>query len=314
VDFDVAEYVSRDFAFVILFVAIAMVLIAAALMVRDLFARTGDEQADEPRLERLALGEEPPARTPFGHLVQSFRRLVNEGGPNLGPDTAFLMMLGAGLAIGGILFIWFDNLIVGAVGLLVGALAVLGWLAWRRYRRLELIREHLPDGVELLARAIRSGESVEQAVDLAGDSLTDPLGIEFRRCARHLQMGLSVDAAMRALARRAPIIETRILASAFVVHRQTGGSLPITLERLAAVIRDRMGYRRQFRAQTAASRFSAIFIALIGPAIVAYMLLWQQDYFEPLLVSWAGNLLLALAACLYAAGLVWVYSLIRTDY
>ena len=109
------------------------------------------------------------------------------------------------------------------------------------------------------------------------------MGLEFRRCARHLQMGLSVTAAMRSLVHRLPLMDVRILATTLSVHRQTGGNLALTLERMARVVRDRMVYRQQMRSVTAAGRFSAMMIATVGPLLFLYMFMFQRDYAGKLL-------------------------------
>jgi len=127
-------------------------------------------------------------------------------------------------------------------------------------------------------------------------------------------MGLSMEAAMRSLTRRAPLTEMRILAATFMVQRQTGGNLPLTLERLAGVIRDRLSYYRQFRASTAASRIGTVLIALAGPAVAAYMLIWQPDYIRNFAEMPGGWTLLAIAIVLQVIGLAWILSLLRSDY
>jgi Flp pilus assembly protein TadB len=209
---------------------------------------------------------------------------------------------------------WFDDAVSVCTGLLIGMGAFVGYLVYLRARRRAAMQEQLPDVMELLARAVRAGESLDQAIALAGETAGKPLGPEFRRCAAQLEMGLSVDAAMRGLARRAPLGEMRIFAATLMVQRQTGGKLPVTLERLGKVIRDRISYHRQFRAATGASRVSTILIAIAGPLVAAYLLVWQRTYILHFTESFAGQMLLLTALVLQAVGLLWIYRLLRTDY
>ncbi len=99
-----------------------------------------------------------------------------------------------------------------------------------------------------------------------------------------------------------------------MVQRRTGGNLPLTLERLARVVRDRLSYYRQFRAATAAGRLSALVIALAGPLLVAYMMTFQPDYIEMLFTTRLGQILLGLAITLQVIGIFWIWRLVRTDY
>jgi tight adherence protein B len=99
-----------------------------------------------------------------------------------------------------------------------------------------------------------------------------------------------------------------------MVQRRAGGSLPITLERLARVVRDRLSYQRQFRAATAAGRMSMIIILLAGPLVMAYMWFWQREYIQNFITSPQGHFLLVVAVILQIIGSLWVLSLIRADY
>jgi tight adherence protein B len=168
--------------------------------------------------------------------------------------------------------------------------------------------------MELLARAVRAGETLDQAIALVGETTEEPLKSEFVRCSKHLDMGLSLDAAIRSLTRRAPLPETRIFAATLMVQRRAGGSLPVTLERLARVIRDRLSYQRQFRAATSAARFSMIFILLIGPLVLAYMWFFQREYVQNFVSTPQGHILMITAVILQVIGTIWVFKLLRSDY
>jgi tight adherence protein B len=165
-----------------------------------------------------------------------------------------------------------------------------------------------------LSRGVQAGESLEQALQLVGDHVERPLAYEFQYCHRHLEMGLSVEATMRALTRRVPIVEIQILASTLVVQRRTGGDLPGALESLARVIRDRLNYYRQFRAATAASRVSFVVMSLAGPVLAVSMWTWRKEAVEEFLASSEGQKLTALASGLYVIGVAWIFQLLRPRY
>src|SRR4029078_9732886 len=131
-----------------------------------------------------------------------------------------------------------------------GFIAPWAYFLYRRADRINRIREQLPSSMEMMSRAVRADETLDQAVDGAGRTTETPLGIEWRRAARHLDLGLSVPAAMKSMTKRAPLMQMRILSTALNVQRRTGGNLPTTLERLSHVIRDRLSYQRQFKAAT----------------------------------------------------------------
>ena len=295
------------------FVAIASILFVVFLVLRDIFSKGEDEGASR-RIEPLAVPSELPARSAVGRFDRWFDRLVLESGYGFTSTAAFLAALSGGLLLGGWMFLWRDSLLMAGIGLLVGMVVVIAIFAWMRARRLRRMQEELPDTIELLARAVRAGETLDQAIALVGQTVAAPLGPEFRRCARHLEMGLAMEAALRSLARRVPLYESRILAATLSVQRRTGGSLPTTLERLARVIRDRLSYQRQFRAATAAGRTSTFLMTAVAILVLLYLLIGRPDYLPQFLESTAGKVMLAIAAVLQIVGLVWIARLLRPDY
>lgn len=304
----------------LLFGMVALITAAVLMVVRDVIVRrrlaVAERLESQVPLEvpRLSRGDEAYGSGLTGRIDRSFNSLVGEIDVAAGPEAAFLMLVALGVSLAGVLFLWREDLFLAEAGMIVGMLVGLIVFLFLRARRRKLLREQFPDAVDLLARSIRAGETLDQAVETVGNVTKAPLGTEFRRCARHLDMGLSVDAAMQGLVRRAPIFETRILAATLMVQRRTGGNLPLTLERLARVVRDRLSYYRQFRAATAAGRLSALVIALAGPLLVAYMMTFQPDYIEMLFTTRLGQILLGLAITLQVIGIFWIWRLVRTDY
>lgn len=298
--------------FLIAFAFIA--LVAGALLGAWHLSRRGRDQ-DASRLKQR-LGEDAPLDIQEKEVETDswFGRLAAGAGRGMTVEIGLLMLLAGGLLFGGTLYLWLDNELAALIGFIVGLLAGLGILMNLRARRERAILHQLPDVMMSLARAVRSGETLDQAFARVGRDGGPPLGPEFARVASQLEFGLSLDAAMRALVRRNPIMEMRLLASTLIVQRKTGGNLTITLERLAHVIRDRISYRRQFRAATAAGRISAIVIALAAPLVFLYFFLFETEYVEPLLFMPLGNILLILAVVLQLLGIFFVYRILRNDY
>ncbi len=303
------------------FAVITLVILAVAFLIRDLFFRNAANvrqrlgAGDEAGLPRLPMPSDTPSGSGVvGRIDRSFSRLIAEAGFEMTPEAAFLLMITIGLLLGGGLVLWREDMIAGLIGFTLGTFLTYIFYVVARRRRRNAIQEQLPDVMELLARAVRAGESIDQAITMVGDTAEKPLGPEFRRCARQLEMGLSLNAAMRALSRRAPLTEMRILSATLMVQRQAGGNLPITLERLVGVIRDRISYHRQFKASTAAGRTSTLIIASVGPLVAGYMFIWQREYYNSFLALIQGRYLLAGAIVLQIVGLAWIYMLLRNDY
>lgn len=270
--------------------------------------------ANELAIPHLAQAEEQTGSGFATRMENWFVRLLHECGSPFSREVAFMTEIAGGLLVGGIVFVWFENIVLAAVGFFIGMGFVIGMYVMARNRRQRIMREQLPDAIEHLARAVRAGQTIDQALTIVGETTPQPLGLEIRRCAAQLEMGLSVDAAVRALSRRVPVPEMRILASTFIVQRRAGGNLPTTLERLAKVVRDRLSYFRQFRAATAGSRMSLLIVSMTGPFVAAYMMIFRPEAFNLFFESQLGLILFGTAVTGYFAGLGIVYYMLRRSY
>lgn len=296
------------------FAALAAVVAAVGLLLRDLFFGGRRSAKSGAVGRRLPLArDERPATSLVGVLDESLSRLVLETDLGWSPMTAVLLLLACGLLAAGGFFVWKEDLLLAAIAAIIGAALPLAFLIYRRARRTREIQAQIPDALDLLARAVRAGQSLDQALALVGDKAAEPLAIEFRRASKQMHLGLSLSAAMRAFAHRLRLLEVRMFATTLAVHRQSGGNLGLTLERMAAVMRERAVYRRQVRAATAAGRFSALLISATGPLLFAYMFLFQPEYAHKLIQLPLGQTLLITAVVLEITGLIWIMRMLRTE-
>ncbi len=302
---------------IIVFVAITLVGIAAGMWVRDLFfAGAGAAGATLParRLRRLpTVFDAAPQRSLRGRIDQGFERLVLESGSEFTAAAFFLLLMLCAIIAGGILGFLEDDPLLGVGGAMVGILLPLLYIVFQRMRRMGRIREELPIVLDMIARTTRAGKSVDQAIEVVAAEVTGPLGTEFRQCSRQLEMGLSFDRAVRSMAARVRLIEMQILATTLVVQRGAGGNLSETLDRMTAVVRDRMVSYRQMMAATGAGRVSTMIVASIGPFAYLFLLLVHRPHLQLMFDEPLGRLLLLLALLLEITGLVWVFALLRSE-
>jgi len=302
----------------ICFAGIVASCVAGFMVFRDLFgrdprARRRVVSAKELRRARTVFDEEP-ADSVTGRLDQAFDCLVLETGFGMTPTTAFLMILACGLGIGGVCFLYFDNLAISLIGIAVGMVTPIGVMMFYRSRRMRQMHETLPILLDLLARAVRAGQSIDQAIAFVGEETRGPLGQEFSLASKQIDMGLSISAVMQSLAKRVRLMEIRMLGSTLLVHRQAGGNLPTTLERMSQVVKGRLNYRRQMRAATGAGRSSTVLIAVIAPLLYVIMFMWQPQHVQVLLDDPIGQGMLMAAVLLEVVGILWVSRLLKTDY
>uniref|UniRef100_A0A7C4QMZ9 Pilus assembly protein TadB n=1 Tax=Schlesneria paludicola TaxID=360056 RepID=A0A7C4QMZ9_9PLAN len=242
-----------------------------------------------------------------------FDTLMLQCGWELAPSLVLMLCACGGITLGGLVFVVQENLLTTAFGTLVGFVLPILAALFARARRQTLIMRQLSPMLEELARAAKTGRSVEQCLQLVAVDTPEPLGRELRLASRRLDMGVPLRDALRDLPQRTGVMTLNILATTLVVQQQTGGDLVTVLTRLSRTVRDRLLFLGRLRAATAASRATAILMIVLPPAILVFFTLRDPQYFQELMSSsWGRNATLT-ACVLEIVGVVWVLRILRAS-
>ncbi|MBO5689604.1 MAG: type II secretion system F family protein [Lentisphaeria bacterium] len=169
-----------------------------------------------------------------------------------------------------------------------------------RKRRLAKFNEQLEDVLMGISSSLKAGFSIQQAIEEVGEEGRPPISVEFRLLAQECRLGVPLTQALENMNRRLGSDDFELVATAIITARQTGGELTGALERLAALIRERLRIARKLHAITAMGRMQAWmigampFVLLIGIQYVAPALL--AGLFDTIIgyVLLAGVLLLVI--------------------
>lgn len=217
------------------------------------------------------------------------------------PQVLVRLTLVAGAALVGLLV--FRVSLVVALGLAAAAFVLPILYLYRcRKKRLNRLVAQLPDVFELLTQALRAGHSLASGMQLVAKEVPDPAGTEFGRVFHEQNLGLKIEDALRNLAERVNMLDVRFFVTAVLIQRQTGGDLAEVLDKLGAVIRDRIKLYGTVQALTAEGRLSG-YVLLALPVIVFFtMLQVNRDYAMLLLTDPAGKMMLTVAIVMQLMG------------
>lgn len=274
---------------------------------------TSSPPTEKPRLvfrRAEKLGYETNGVT--GSFDSNWERFVMDTGLPMTGTAALLALLGLGVLFAAGVYVATEEPVLTLLALVAGWVVGIVALFALRSRRQTQILTHLPGLVEMLARAVRAGESVEQALRAVSQKAEGPLAADLRRTVGQIDLGLPLTTALRRLEERHRQVDVRMVIGALVLHRTAGGNLPATLERLSTVTRERLDYRRQFRAVTGSARMAAIAISLAAPCLFIY-LAYTKRYMETMLDDPSGQFFLMVAVGLELAGIFWLLALSRNE-
>lgn len=242
-----------------------------------------------------------------------FDLLMLQSGWGVSPEIVLLLSVFSALVTGGLVFVWQENLIAtalaGAIGFLVPYFAAM----IARGRRQQKVSEQLPGMIDELARAAKTGRSLEQCLAIVATDTAAPLGTEMQFCTRKLALGLNVEDSLLDLPRRTGVVSTSLLLTALAVHRQTGGDLIRVLERLSQTLRDRLQFQGRLRAATSASRATALLMVILPPVILAFFIFRDPDYLTKLMATTWGLRTLVAAIVLEVVGAILVWRILENS-
>jgi tight adherence protein B len=209
------------------------------------------------------------------------------------------VLAGAGMAAGAIYGI--HPGLLPLVGASLASVPVL-WLLWRRKRRLKAFGVQLPEALDMLARALRSGQSLNAGFNMVAGEIPAPLGREFGRVFEEQNLGVSVEDSLDALTDRIPNLDLKFFATAVVLQRQTGGDLAEILDKISRLIRERFQIWGQIQALTGEGRLSGIVLLALPVVLFFAMLRLNYDYVMVLFTDPMGKKLLIGAIILQVLG------------
>lgn len=217
-------------------------------------------------------------------------------------------------------------LLLGALGFAVagGQLGVLGGLAigaflpgvvirFLRQRRLRKLEDQLVSGIQTLSSGVRAGLNLVQSMEMVARDGPVPLRQEFQHLLREYEYGTPFEEAMDNAADRVGSGDFRLLFAALHTHRDRGGDLGQTLDRIADSIREIQRLEHRLENLTAEGRATARWLGLMPAILLGIYYLIDSSGVRSLFSDPAGNIILLVMVVLNIAGFLWVKKVVSID-
>ena len=243
---------------------------------------------------------------------QRFETDVELGGYSLSPLAIAGWTIVAGIFASLAFTLYFHSLWFLLVG--IAAPFITRWLVSRRVTKVRKnFMEQLPDNLDVLAGAMRTGHSTMGALSVMVDSAVEPSKGEFRRVVQDEQLGVSLDDSLMVMARRMESYDAEQIALVMRLQREAGGNTAEVLDRVAEVIRGRMELRRLVEVLTAQARISRWILTGLPLFVLFALFFTGGDYLQPMLDSLLGKIALVVGAIMVMIGSFWIKQIAKLD-
>jgi tight adherence protein B len=199
------------------------------------------------------------------------------------------------------------------VGAIFGFVMPFWVLNFKRTRRLRAFEEAFPEGLDLIARALKAGHAFATGLKMVADEMEEPVGPEFRKTFDEQNFGLPLKDALDNLTQRVPNIDVRFFATAVLIQRETGGNLSEILENLAHVVRERFKILRQVRVHTAHGRMTGYVLLALPVFLCVALSFINPEHMNLLFRERMGHMMLITALVLQTVGYFWIRQVVKIE-
>ncbi len=258
--------------------------------------------------DRLLMEAEPDLSSRLSHLLMWLSARMGLAPLLLQADSTMtmpkLLLFSAASMLGGafVVLLFVPMLSVAAVcGVACGYLPIL-WLTLKRQRRMASFNKALPDAIDMMSRSLRAGHSMVAAINIVAEHAVEPVKSEFAEVFRQQNFGLPLREALMQLLQRIPSADLRVLITGMLVQKDTGGNLAEIMDRIVAVIRERLKIQGEIRTHTAQGRMTGWILCLLPLVMMLAINMINPGYSKTLTADPFGRKLLYVGLGLLAFG------------
>jgi tight adherence protein B len=221
-------------------------------------------------------------------------------------------------AIIGLIFAW-DFAPPGpiVVAIVLGALAYWGpevFIIFLRRRRRAAFSEQLVDALVMMSNGMRSGFTLQQAIDMLIEEMPAPLSQEFDLVRREYKVGVDLDVALKNCVERTKDEDLGLVVTAIQITRQLGGNLAEVFDKIVGMVRERKILHGKADALTSEGKMQAAVVGLLPYGFLFAMIKVNPDLMRVMWTTLPGFIALIFVIILDVVGYLWVRKVASIEY
>jgi tight adherence protein B len=237
------------------------------------------------------------------HAVTMARFLLNEreelGAPRV---RRALLWIEISLFVIGLLISRHPLFGLWAVGL--GLFGIHYFGEFLKQRATDRFDDQMVDVAFAFRNSLKAGMSLVDTMEMIAADFQPPASDQFRMAARQVQVGATIEEALRRLVERVPNRDLKMMVDSIEILRQTGGNMVETFEGVAETLKNRKRVEGKIKTLTAQGRYQTIMLCAMPFVMLLILYFMNRTYVEILFSTFLGWCVLSLVVMLVATG--WV--------
>lgn len=249
-----------------------------------------------------------------GGLFEKFSQLkllFEQADSPIKAEMFFVISAALGLLGGVVTVVAGAPMALAPVGVLVSGLLPLVWLILRRRKRFKAFAKQLPDALELIARALRSGHSLASGLHVVVEEMPAPISAEFAIAYEEQNLGIPLETALKNMLKRTPNMDLKFFVTAVAIQKTAGGDMAEILDKIGYIVRERFKIMGQVQALTGEGRISGIVLMALPIALFFAVLYLNHDYVMLLFTKELGRKMVGAAAVLQVFGAIAIKKIVN---
>jgi tight adherence protein B len=262
--------------------------------------RRADGEREQSLVER-ALGDRDARKLVRSPLLTRLRGEMEVAELNINLEQLLAAVLVLTLLVGWLMVANIHSPVAALLALVVPGATLMG-IRMGADRKRRMFSEQLPDNLQVVASAMRSGQSFVGALKAVIEDAPEPSKRELTRAVLDEQLGIPLAEALGRVTERMRSEDFKHVAVVASLQRETGGNTAEVIELVAATVRERIEIRRLVRSLTAQGRLSGGILAGLPVALLLFISATNGAYVRPLYHTTIGLIGLGMAMGLVLCG------------
>lgn len=218
------------------------------------------------------------------------------------------------IALGLMAYALFHNIILALPGVAIGIIIPDLWLKYTKHRRRQQFQNQLVDSLFILSSSLKAGLSLMQAFEQLALEMVPPASQEFGLVIKAHRLGRTLEGALEGLNNRIQSDELRLITTAILLARETGGDITHIIQQLITTIRERKKLNDKVQTLTVQGRMQAYIMSILPIAFALFVRSFNKDYFSQMLSEPVGQMMMAAAVVLWIVGIILLQIMSKVEY